>query len=193
MQGLGVLDLAFRQTYQAALLVGNQLVRRGSRDQLRTETSRIRLDGAEVTVSDSAGGTLDEFTTIGTGFVDPASGEEPGYGVMFAPLVNAGRIGASGTATTLVSVSVRVFGETLGGEEIESADLTFPIVLCNGCLVAYPASAANPTAPTYECTATTDAVIDPPCFFGQDHAIDCRLCADNPICRDPTQNASTSI
>src|SRR5512146_2184814 len=48
----GVLDTKFSTQYNAVLLVGNQLVARGSRDRLRTESNRIALKGAEVQLLD---------------------------------------------------------------------------------------------------------------------------------------------
>ena len=63
--GLGTLDLALRDSYVASILVGNQLTERGSRNQLRTETSRVRLEGAEVTLEDANGNELATFSTLG--------------------------------------------------------------------------------------------------------------------------------
>jgi hypothetical protein len=171
----GVLDRHFRTTYVAALLVGNQLVQRGSKNQLRTETSRVSIKGAIV----NADGF--EFTVNGTGFVDPGSGNEPGYGLAAATLVPP-NVGAPGGAPVLVKV--RVFGETLGGEEIESSELTFPVSVCDGCLVRYPIEADNPANPGYDCTST-EGNPEEPCYFGQDDPIDCRLCGGDPICLAP--------
>jgi len=66
----GTLDLAFRKTYEASLLVGNQLAARGSKDTLRAETSRVTLRGAEVTHTSAQGNQLYRFSVNGTGFVD---------------------------------------------------------------------------------------------------------------------------
>jgi hypothetical protein len=179
MLGMGVLDREFAQTYVAALLVGNQLVRRGSKDQLRTETSRVRLEGAIVSVGTAAGSTIQEFSTIGTGFVDPGTGDEPGYGVMFATLIPPG----AGAPGEVVNVTVRVFGTTLGGQEIESGDISFPIAICQGCLVSYPSDAIDPA--TGQCLVGGDATVDPPCQPGQDDPMDCRLCANHTVCLVP--------
>jgi len=66
----GALDTAFTQSYTAFLLVGNQLTQQGSREQLRTETSRVSLRGAEVTLTDVGGVELagGHYSTVGTGF-----------------------------------------------------------------------------------------------------------------------------
>ena len=180
----GVLDLAFKYTYSAALLVGNQLTRRGSRDQVRTETSRVTLRGAEVQVLNDAQQLLTEFTVPGTGFVDPGTGDEPGYGVMSVQLLPP-NLGLS--AGTRVTTEVRVFGDTLGGDEITSASLTFPITVCQGCLISYPLDADDPATPGYQCTVSADtgSSLTAPCRTGQDQAIDCRLCASLPICQAP--------
>lgn len=175
----GVLDLAFRTNYQAALLVGNQLVAQGSRDQVRTETSRVVIKGAVVTVKDAAGNTLKSYTVDATGFVDPASGTEPGYGVVQVELIPDS---LQLSANTRVTADVQVFGDTLGGKSITSADLLFPISVCNGCLVSFPAAALDPTQPG-KCVGDTTATL--PCYPGQDDPIDCRLCTGNPACVPP--------
>lgn len=180
--GGGVIDNAFRDDYWAALLVGNQMARRGKKDLLRTESSRVVLHGAEVRLLNDQEATLAEFTVPGSGFVDPGTGDDPGYGILATQLVPSG---LSLPGNTLVVSEVRVFGESLGGEEIESATLRFPIIICTGCLISYPQSADDAAQPGYQCVSTEETTEDLPCHVGQDDPIDCRLCADMPICQSP--------
>ncbi len=181
MLAYGVLDTSFGGNYVASLLVGNQMARQGDRDKVRTETSRIALRGAIVSVKDALGNTIKEFTTDGAGFVDPGNGTEPGYGIMFAELIPADLIAAGG-GSTRVNASVRVFGETLGGQDIESSELIFPITVCDGCLVSFPGGAIGTTG---QCTEGEPDPDQFPCLPGQDSPIDCRFCAlSNPRC-DP--------
>lgn len=181
----GTLDIAFGSSYVAALLVGNQLVRRGSKNQLRTESSRITLKGAEVTVLDDQDNSIAEFTVPGSGFVDPGVGEEPGYGVIGAELVPPNLTLANGAR---IVVEVRVFGDTLGGEEIESSTLRYPIYVCNGCTINFPADADDPVQPGYQCSTAKPASTDAPCRIGQDDGVDCRHCLGNPACDAPASN-----
>jgi hypothetical protein len=187
LAGGGILDVELSPTrrYVAPLLIGNQITRRGSRDQLRTETSRIALKGAEVHVLSGGGATeLTAFTTLADGFVDPGSGEDAGYGQIVVTLIPAGRDGITMPAPgefidTLVAV--RVFGETLGGEEVESNEFRFPVTLCAGCLIF------GTTDTNGACLAPAD---DPPefagCVLGQDFGIHCSQCAGNvPACEFP--------
>lgn len=178
----GTLDVAFGSSYVAPLLIGNQLVRRGSKNQLRTESSRITLKGAEVTVLDDQDNSLAEFTVPGSGFVDPGVGEEAGYGIMGAELVPPGLSLADGQR---IVVEVRVFGDTLGGEEIESSTLRYPIYVCNGCTVSFPADADDPVQPGYQCSTAKPPTDDEPCRIGQDDAVDCRYCLGSPACQAP--------
>ncbi len=179
----GVLDVAFSLRYDAALLVGNQLTKRGDRDQVRTETSRVALRGSEVRLLDTSERLVAEFTVPGSGFVDPASGDAPGLGVMGTTLIpqSVGQKFAAtggGGQVTLIA-NVRVFGETLGGDDVESAELTYPIVVCNGCLVAFPVEADDPVRTGYQCTLPDEPLTGDTgsqCIFGQDEAYDCRLC-----------------
>ena len=171
----GVYDLGVADgSYFAFLLVGNQLSRQGDRDKVRTETSRIALRGADVEVRTVDGATITTFATDGAGFADVGTATEPGYGIMPAELLPA----STAEGLTRVNVSVRVVGETLGGSEIRSSELIFPINICRGCTVSFPADAVEPM--TGICAGEP---ADPPaCLEGQDAPTDCRSCADNPCC-----------
>lgn len=180
----GILDVRIRSTYVAAMIVGNQLVRRGDEEQIRTETSRIHLYAADVTVLDSgqsaiqrSDGSEASFEVPVTGFVDPGGGTEPGYGTAAALFVDSAttdqlraQIGAGGQADIIVSVIIR--GRTLGGNELESGEFQFPIKVCDGCLLL-PSAADDPANPARDCDNAMeldDAVL---CTPGQDEAVDC--------------------
>ncbi len=180
----GVVDLAFgNSSYYAYLLVGNQMVRRGSKNQVRTESSRIVLKGAEVTLLDDNDNTIgSSFTSPGSGFVDPGVGEDPGYGILGVELV-PGNLSAS--PGQRIVVEVRAFGDTLGGQEVTSAPMHYPIYFCNKCLISFPSDADDPVQPGYQCSSATDSSDPPPCFLGQDRAVDCRLCLGYPACQAP--------
>ena len=132
----GVLDLALSLEFSAALLVGNQLVERGNGDQLRSETSRVRIEGAEVRVETTGGAELSAYTVAVNGFADPATGTTPGWGFANVVLLNeaagqtvislAGFGPGRSTAVERVISVVKVFGTTLGGQEVESAEFRFP-------------------------------------------------------------------
>src|SRR4051812_32885375 len=83
----GVMDVAFVGSYTGVLLVGNQLTERGSREQLRTETSRVTLRGAEVTLTTLDGKVLGNYSTVGTGAVNAASGDVPSYAAMSVNII----------------------------------------------------------------------------------------------------------
>lgn len=176
----GILDISLRQTYEASLLVGSQLVGRASPNQVRTETSRVSLRGAEVRIFDEDGAQLKEFTVDGTGFVDPASGSTPGYGLLNATLIPA----ELATTPRKVVVHVKVFGRTLGGMDITSNELFFPIRLCRKCLIQYPAEAnSSGDLSNFICgSTTTQASSEMPCRLGQDATVDCRQCAGYDAC-----------
>jgi len=178
------MDLAFTRQYMAGLLIGNQLVARGSADQLRTETSRFRAEGAEVEIETTDGSRIKSFTVPVSGFADPGRGSEPGWGLVHAVLIDAGTgeslvssfvEGQRNTLVGRVVASVKVFGRTLGGQEVESAEFRFPISICYGCLVSFPADATNPDLPLPNCGNTGSSSSDM-CQVGQDEPSDCRDC-----------------
>ncbi len=195
----GTMDRLLASEYTAALLVGNQLTQRGSRERLRTETSKIALKGAEVRLENTQGTELvPAFSAIGTGFVDASEGVDAAPAVMFATLIPAS-IAGSLTPGTVVS-KVRVFGTTLGGEDVESAELLFPIQVCDGCLVSFPASARDLTATgdTYQCllasdesTAAANSDEPLPCELGIDLPAPCTACSGlYDFCRRPDKNCA---
>jgi len=195
----GVLDVAFRTNYRGFLLVGNQLTQRGSREQVRTETSRVTLKGAEVKLTTVDGKELGNYSTVGTGFVDAAEGDVPSYTAMSVDIIPSalGRSAALLSAGAVVA-KIRAFGDTLGNISVTSSELDFPIQICEGCLVGYPNSAADPSVPVgmYMCTQSAtvaDLIDDPPCLPGQDDSFPCTACsATVPLCRDPSLNPAYS-
>ncbi|HXK19189.1 MAG TPA: hypothetical protein VNG33_15355 [Polyangiaceae bacterium] len=193
----GTMDRLFASEYVAALIVGNQLMQRGSRERVRTETSRVSLKGAEVKLEDSQGNELvPAFSAIATGFVDASDGTDAAPAVMFATLI-PNSVVASLPQGTVVS-KTRVFGTTLGGEDVESGELLFPIDVCDGCLVSFPAAARDPAADsmTYQCkiNATDAAVISSdnaalPCSLGIDFPVPCTACSGlYAACLSPSTN-----
>jgi len=197
----GIMDVAFTSSYTAFVLVGNQLTQRASSQQLRTETSRISLRGAEVTLTTLDGHTLGNYSTVGTGFVDASAGDVPAYAAMAVNVIPpALGANASVRGAKVVLAKIRVFGETLGNAPVTSSELDFPIRVCEGCLVNYPSGAQDTTQPAnspYKCTiaaSTTQTSTDTgPCVVGQDKSFSCTACsASYDLCRDPALNPSYS-
>ena len=180
----GTLDLAFRTEYTAALLVGNQLVARGNSSQLRTETSRVQIEGAEVRLEDGEKVEWGPYTVPGSGFVDPATGSAPSFGLTETILLGSayGNELAKNfdrrVVKRLTSV-VKILGKSLGGASIQSGEWRFPLSVCYGCLVVFPPDANDPKLarqPNCSLPAGTGTTVNPPCVLGQDDAIDCRIC-----------------
>ena len=185
-RGSGTIDVSLTQTYTMPLLLGNQLVARGDEDKLRTETSRIVIRGAVVTVLDvKTNATLANFSTNANGFVNPSSGTTPGYGVSFVTAVPSSLGQQLDSSLTLgqfkeLNVAVSVYGDTLGGQEIESATLTYPLFACKGCLV--DCSTASPIDGS--CLSFPEDDLSVSCFIGQDTFAPCQFSNDpDNICR----------
>jgi hypothetical protein len=187
----GTLDVAIRPEYVATLLVGSQFASRGDKNNLRSETMIANITGAEVHLfKDTGERDGAPFTVPASGVITPDAGNDPGFGIVVATLVPAltglqiaGELTSRGDVQTRVA-EVIVFGKTIGGLDFESAPFNYVIRICEGCLVDFPTDALGATN---TCTEPAQEAIEPPCRFGQDDAVDCRLCAsNNPFCLSPS-------
>jgi hypothetical protein len=196
--GLGTMDLMFSSEYRAALLVGSQLVQRGSTENVRAESARVTLYEAEVHIVTPDDSELGAFTIPGNGFIDPATGIIPGWGLFETVLVDVstsvgilGRLcqGSSGCTDGVptgrldrvgrIIAKVKVYGRTLGGTEIETGEFKFPIETCFGCSILFPSEAEDPTLNRANCLktgSTTSSGSSSLCRVGQDGYLDCRTC-----------------
>jgi hypothetical protein len=187
---VGVIDVALRSEYFAALLVENQLVARGDPNKLRTETSSIELYAADVQLQDAGGaplvrsnGSQAAFTVPISGFIDQAVGGTPGLGftdVLLVDSATSADLAKTKQPTDLVA-NVVLHGRTLGGNELTTGEWTFPIRACYLCLLTCPAKADDPLVPGPDCLSTAE---EPKanCRVGADEIVDCRSCRNNPLC-----------
>jgi hypothetical protein len=191
----GLMDVGFAEQYTPAMLLGNQLIAQGNASTDRIETNNINVEGAIVHVFKSDGTTpVDSYTVLAAAFLAPSSGGTAGLAVdaitIISPIAaDAARqqLKANGGTVRLVS-KVIVYGTTTGGTHIESGEVSFSVDTCLGCLVVFPSAADDPLLPTQpNCSASSStggSTITPPCVYGQDQYVDCRLCsATNTICQ----------
>ena len=126
------------------------------------------------------------FTVPGSGFIDPATGATPSYGLTEAILIGSaygnflvqeGVLRRDFAVRRFTSV-VKVIGKTLGGTPVESGEWRYPLTVCYGCLVSFPPEASDPklTRPNCDLPAGTGTTVAAPCVLGQDDGVDCRVC-----------------
>lgn len=161
--GRGTMDKVLTSSYSPQVLIGNQLVPQGNNDQLRLETSRVDLLGAEVSLSRAGGGQVASFTTNVSGSINPAPSANPGYGGAEVTMIPSGLDPEPGEYLA----TVRVFGRTLGGRELETGDFNFPIIVCEGCLISGFNAAGECLPPTGN--------PELPCTPGEDASVHCIL------------------
>jgi len=148
----------------------------------------VRIEGVEARLENASGGLVwGPHTIPATGFIDPSSGTSPSYGVVDATLVGADfgakmatqlAADASRSGRHYTSIS-KVFGHTLGNQAVDSGEFHFPITICFGCLIYYPAEANDPkVAPNPNCDLpqSTGTALAVGCTPGQDEMVDCRVC-----------------
>lgn len=188
----GYLDVSLKRDYDAVLLVGSQMTPRGDKENLRTETMTVTLTGAEVRLLNGVGEQQMEFTVPASGTITPDGGEEAGFGVVSVTLIppehGVALFDTLDVGQTQTRVAqVRVFGETIGGLAVESAEMSYVIRVCKGCLVNFPPGALGLNG-SCGVSMVTETIAGP-CNFGQDAVVDCRLCAaDNIFCANIAQD-----
>ncbi len=187
----GTLDIGLRGEYIAEFLVGNQMVPQGNPNTPATETSFIKVEGAVVRVTTAGGTPLDNFTTLAGTTINPSVGTSPSYAPVGVTIVDSKALSsplvttpiAIGGSVTVVTFT-RFFGHTLGGQSVESNEFEFPVTVCYGCLVSFPADEESPAAPAPNClSSATGTVTTVPCQAGQDQAIDCGHCLGATVCQ----------
>jgi hypothetical protein len=196
----GTLDVGLLSSYTPELLVGNQLAARENQTDLQAETAVIVMQGAVVHVDDTNNNEINSFTSLASGFIDPGTGGAPGYGPMAVTIIDPktaqalqGSLPVLGTKRVIARITV--FGQTSGSSDIESNEFQFPVDICNGCLVSFPAGsddpvkqAANGGVPNCSATSTSSSSSTSvvPCVVGQDQIVDCQLCQGKTVC-DPSK------
>jgi hypothetical protein len=198
----GEVDVYLRDTYFSEILVGNGMIARGDSLAPRTESNRAHIQGGVVRVTDANGKSYGEFTALGDGFVDPSSAGTPNFGPMGITTIDATTMGkiqndVQPGQPVIAVVNIKIFGQTLGGVDLESSEFQFPVVVCKGCLIQFTGH-DDPQVAGVDCNAdataaatgstggATSSASQPPCFAGQDEFVQCTDCkATNKACTAP--------
>lgn len=178
----GTVDVGLTNGFTLDLSIANQLIARADRSRLTAELNRVTLNRAEVRISTSKAIRKDRFSSLVYGLVNPSTdGTTPGLGAVSVNVIEpelalelAGQL-KKGETTELVAY-VKVFGETLGGNDIETDYFQYPFTACLGCLVFFPKKDGVADCSTAATTAST-------CRIGQNGAVPCSACQSNPICQ----------
>jgi hypothetical protein len=199
----GKLDVALGTSYTAVFLVGNQMVAQGDPTKPRTETSNVNIQGAVVRITQADGTPITTYTDLTAGGVAAASGGTPGYVAIAVTIVDQGTVGTLFPViapdimnTVRVITYTKVFGKSLGGENVESNEFEFPVDLCVGCLIDFNLINTN-CHPERQCHAGAGFLgvggTFVPCFTGQDTPTPCTFCLDNGVCNPPPSTVTCSL
>jgi hypothetical protein len=182
----GTLDLALAGTYKAAILIGNSTTA-----SVGIDTGRVVISGVDVTVTDASGAKVGAFHDDASGFVDgafsvgdldAASDLQPAYGIVTATLLDMPTVSRLQAPAQIV-VQLTLIAENAEGAPVTSLPFTFPIDVCDGCLVSFPPNSVDPSQPVPNCAAPLPiGGIVAPCVLGQDQVADCRLCQGQSAC-----------
>jgi hypothetical protein len=184
MLSRGLVDGSLTDSYSPEILVGSTLIARGNSSAPNSETARIAIQGAQVRVVDPTDNSVwMNNTVLASAMVDPAQGTQATYSALGVTIMDSKAIQhfrpGAGNASKLAVSYVKFYGQTLGGQSIESNELQYPIDVCDGCLVYFPANAVsqNYCAGGVAASASVKA-----CAVGQDQQTDCQSCVGLPAC-----------
>jgi len=145
----GSFDPGSGTSYVAYLVVANQMVPLGDNDTLRPETSRIQLEGAEISIPGE-----ETYSVPFSATVHPDPSTSPGYITVGVPLLRPD------AEPGPLEVTVTVYGKTLGGLNVESGKFVFPIMVFEEGSFAFCGTLSDMTDQGYP--------TDPCGRFGQD-------------------------
>lgn len=144
-------DVSASDSYVSVLDVRSQLLSRISRDQNRTETAIAVIKGAIVTVTYPDGtSVVPPYTYLTQGTVTATTGVAA-QGFVAVALLNQAAVVAlrdklpKRRDRALAVSTVKVFGDTLGGQSIESNEYSIPITLCRGCSMDFSCAGVTPS------------------------------------------------
>lgn len=226
-QSSGVVDLALRESYTIHPLIQNNMLDITEVKELDDTDGRINTNAVQLqsaTIEYTALDTLSAQITSPT--IVPLSGTV-GVGqqlVVGVEVLNRAVLGQlrdadeflliddSGQARPIrasikLIARVRIEGETLDGKAVESNEFLFPIEVCNGCRIEYPAPLLQPRGGVLSCPPVTlDAEGNPiqraddgntcRASFGTEAGlVDCQQCQGvavnsfaRQLCQPPTGN-----
>lgn len=137
-------------SFSLFLGVQNQLVERTT--DIAVNPNGVDIRGAEVELQDVAGNALDlgglpnPFSMPAAVQIPAGDGSQPGAAVLTMSVIPASYAAALPSDTTIL-VSMKLFGETWGQQEIETDHYRFPVQLCRGCLIECAGPGSMATAP----------------------------------------------
>jgi hypothetical protein len=194
-QGSGTLDVTVASEYWMFPRVENLMSPSGSVSLGRTggtttggtryEGNRVTLRQAVVSFRTPSGFDVAMPRNLKiplSGTLDPNGNVVTHLRVINSALVSQLRASpqlAERSASVPVTVEVRLEGESTSGTGVESNVFTYPLSLCRGCLLQFPAAADDPDVPGFDCLAGFGEgapSLDAACYPGQDSPLDCRLC-----------------
>lgn len=183
-------DTELTSSISVFLLVGSEMIGRGDPKTSRAEPNRVQIYQAQVELQDTAGNALgianNPYTVSTFGMIDPTASADAAYGLVSVDLVPPGvGVALAKTGKSAILVSVKLFGRTLGGTEVESRAVALPATVCSGCSVVFSGDAEDPsylgTSPApagtncYKAGGASGSGAGQTCTPGQE-ATDCRLC-----------------
>ena len=103
----------------------------------RSETNEVQFTSAEVQLATRQGSEIaPKFSTPVFSTVAPGDSSKPGKALVQIEIIPEALVSRvrSHNNDELLTATVKLFGETTGGREVEADAFTFPFEVCDGCM-----------------------------------------------------------
>jgi hypothetical protein len=181
------------------------------------EPNNFQVRGADIVLRDSAGNEITKYgvTPDSDQVIQPGLGGIASFGAVSMPLIPAQVITTDPVKTMIANagpdmaltfeVGIRIYGTTLGGENITATEYAYHVSTCYGCSVSFSKEVSALTGtdgttllPTDNCFGkdqNAGALSSDFCYLGEDRqgAVLCGDCKGNPACTACDTDAQCNV
>ncbi len=172
----GEMELKITDTYGNFLLVGNQLISRGSPTNLRAEPNRVQITGADIQLTGIDGTDFGFYSVPANGLVSPTVSADPTYAPVFVQIIPPAKgkelqkylapTATNASPSLTVLADIVIYGQTLGLNDVKTGKFTFTINVTNGGTIVETYNAVKGKIDCTSVPTTQNFILS--CFPGQD-------------------------
>lgn len=133
----GYYDAFCGKNYNITVRVVSLMLPRADSTRPRSEPNEVQFTSAEVRLATRQGSEVaPQFSAPVFSTVAPGDTAKPGRTLVQVEIIPQALVGRirSHSDNEILTATIKLFGETVGGREVESDEFTFPFEVCDGCM-----------------------------------------------------------